>query len=85
MRGSTPLSGTTTTEGNTMVEVSMATVAIDAYETAYPRGYDPNGVTLLDYIEPRQPALGVILVDCTDHGCLCEDVVFADGSRIVNV
>ncbi len=65
-----------------MVEISQASVAIDAYETAYPRGDD--WVTLHDYIEPRQEALGVILVDCTD-GCLCEDVMFADGSRIVNV
>ena len=69
-----------------MVEISQATVAIDAYETAYPKGYDhDNGVTLFDYIEPRQAALGVSIVDCTDHGCLCEDVMFADGSRIVNV
>ncbi len=66
-----------------MVEISMATVAIDAYETAYPRGDD--WVTLHDYIEPRQAAIGVSIVDCTDHGCLCEDVMFADGSRIVNV
>ncbi len=68
-----------------MVEISQATVAIDAYETAYPRGYDPDWVTLYDYIEPRQEALGVKIVVCADHGCFCDDVVFADGSRIVNV
>ncbi len=64
--------------------MDMATKAINAYNTTYPDGYNEDtGITLYDHIEPRLGELGLAIVECPDEGCLCDDIVFTDGSRII--